>query len=131
MHHGLPSSHHGWGPEPWSEHTPMASGMWTPSEVTWPSCDNCTTMHHPSHVVSRPPSQWTWDLRVPTLFLFHLFPSYCMLILLCLLCSGCVHTSSHSQLRGQSYAPWCLAHIPVPFTLTAAIVTNTLQPLFQ
>src|SRR5882724_2497738 len=27
-------------------------------------------MCHPCHLVSQPLSRWTWDLRVPTLFLF-------------------------------------------------------------
>src|SRR5882724_3500514 len=32
----------------------MASGMWMPSEVMWPSCDDCTTTCHPGHLVGRP-----------------------------------------------------------------------------
>src|SRR5882724_4078539 len=64
---GLSQSHPKSQPEPWLECTPMASGMWTPSEVMWPSCDDHATMCHPGHLVSRPSSQKTWDLRVPTL----------------------------------------------------------------
>jgi len=75
-------------PEHSSECTPSALGMQIPSEIMWPSCDNHATMHHLGHLIGRPPSWWTWDLRVPTLFIFNLFPSYCMLILLWLLCSG-------------------------------------------
>src|SRR5882724_9628647 len=103
--------------------------MWRPSEVTWPSHDGHTTMHHPCHPIGRPVSLWTWDLRVPTLFIFTLFLSHCVLMLLCLLCSGPTHTCSHSQLRGQLYASLYPVHIPIPFTSmwTAAIVTDTLQ----
>src|SRR5882724_6727110 len=60
-------------PEPQLEHTPTASGMWSPSKVMWPSHDNHATMCHPHHFIGRPLSWWTWDLRVPTLFLFNLF----------------------------------------------------------
>jgi len=81
----LSPSHPKSQPEPWSECNPMALGMWMPSKVTWPSCDDCAITCHPGHIVGRPPSQWTWDLRVPTLFLFHLFSYYCMLTLLWLL----------------------------------------------
>ena len=69
-------------PEPWSECTPTALGTWIPPEITWPACDNHTTMRHSCHLISRPPSRRTWDLRVPTLFPFNLFLSYCMLMLL-------------------------------------------------
>src|SRR5882724_5768002 len=55
----------------------LSLGMWRPSEVMWPSHDDHATMCHLSHLIGRPPSWWIWDLRVPTLFLFHLFPSYC------------------------------------------------------
>jgi len=72
-----------------------------PSKITWPSHDNHATMHHPCHLVSRPLSWWTWDLRVPTLFIFNLFLSYCVLIPLWLLHSAHMHTCSHSQLGGQ------------------------------
>jgi len=61
---------HGKEPEPSSEHTPSASGMQQASNITWTSCDDCATMHYPCHLISRPLSQWTWDLRVPTLFIF-------------------------------------------------------------
>src|SRR5882724_6034924 len=44
--------------------------MLTPSEITWPSHDNCATTCHPCHLIGRPPSWLTWDLRVPTLFFF-------------------------------------------------------------
>src|SRR5882724_11962348 len=49
-----------WGPEHWSECTPSASGMQTPSEITWPSCDNHATTCHPSHLISRPPTWKSW-----------------------------------------------------------------------
>jgi len=67
-------------------------------------------MFHLSHLMGRPPSWWTWGLRVTTLFLFILFPSYCMLMLLILLCSSGMHTCPHSQLRGQLYAPLFPVH---------------------
>src|SRR5882724_11292049 len=78
----LSPSVHGQGPEHSSEHTPSALGMQRPSKIMWPSPDDHTTMCHPCHLIGRPPSQCTWDLRVPTLFLFNLFSSYCVLILL-------------------------------------------------
>ena len=49
---------------------PYSLGMWKLSEVTWPSHDDHTTMCHPCCPIGRPLSQWTWDLRVPTLFIF-------------------------------------------------------------
>ena len=54
------------GAKHWSECSPTASGMWTPSEVMWPSCDGHATMCHPHHLIDRPVSWWTCDLRVPT-----------------------------------------------------------------
>src|SRR5882724_11388023 len=86
-------------PELWSDSNPSASGMETPAGITWMGRDDCATMRHLRHLVSRPLSQWTWDLRVPTLFSFNLFLSYYMLILVQLLCSGPMHTYSHPQLR--------------------------------
>src|SRR5882724_10810158 len=59
----------------------IPSGMQQLSTITWSSCDNCATTRHPCRLVGRPTSQQSWDLRVPTLFLFNLFPSYCMLML--------------------------------------------------
>jgi len=130
---GLSPSHPNSWPEPWSECNPTALGMWTPSEVMCPSHDDCATMHHPGHLISRPPSWWTWDLRVPTLFLSNLFSSYCVLMLLWLLSSGCAHTCSHSLLRGQLYVPLCPVCIPVSFIpmQTAAAVTDTFWPPSQ
>src|SRR5882724_3677676 len=95
----------------------------------WPSCDKHATTHHPHHRVGRPISWWTWDLRVPTLFFVNLFLSHCVLILLCLLCSGPMCACFHSRLGGQLYAPLCPVHISVPFTSMqiAALVTDTLQ----
>ena len=86
-----------------------------------------------NHTPPMPPCQKTWVLRVPTLVLFHLFPSYCKLILLWLLCSHCACTCSHSQLGAQLYAPLCHVHTPISFLpmQTAAVVTDTLWPLSQ
>jgi len=115
-------------PEPWLEDTPTTLRIWRPSEVMWPSHDDHTTMHHPCHLISRPISWWTWGLRVPTLFIFTLFLCHCANASL-LLCSGPMHTCSHSQLRGQLYAPLYTVHIPVPFASmwTATLITDTLQ----
>jgi len=52
---------------------------WPPPEITWSSCDDHATM---SHLISRPSSQWTWDLKVPTLFLSNIFSFYGMLFFL-------------------------------------------------
>src|SRR5882724_682217 len=79
---GLSQPHLKSQPKPWSERTPTALGTWIPPEIMWPAHDNHTTMCHSCHLVSRPPSQRTWDLRVPTLFPFNLFLSYCVLMLL-------------------------------------------------
>src|SRR5882724_8617239 len=57
-------------PELWSDSSPSASGMQIPSGITWMAHENCTTTCHPCHLISRPLSQFTWDLRVPTLFSF-------------------------------------------------------------
>src|SRR5882724_13156689 len=57
---------HGQGQKHSSECTPSASGMQRPSEIMCPSCDDHATMHHPCHLVSRPPSWRTWELMVPT-----------------------------------------------------------------
>src|SRR5882724_12042877 len=51
----------------------------TPDHTPWSSCDDHTTM---CHLIGRPSSQQTWDLRVPTLFSSNLFLSYCVLMLL-------------------------------------------------
>src|SRR5882724_5290349 len=80
MHRGSLSSHLGLGPRHLSDHNPSDSGMQTPSEIMWTSCGNCTTMRHLCHLISRPLSWKAWVLRVPTLFIFNLFLSYCMLI---------------------------------------------------
>src|SRR5882724_9827245 len=58
---GLPHSHPKSRPTPWSECTLTALGTWTPPEITWPSHDNHTTMHHPhtlsaGHLAGRPGS---------------------------------------------------------------------------
>src|SRR5882724_5509679 len=49
--------------------------------IMWSSRDNHATMRHPCCLISRPTSWKSWDLGVPTLVLFNLFPSYCMLML--------------------------------------------------
>src|SRR5882724_4176534 len=49
-----------------SQNTPQRPWVaWPPPEITWASCDDCIITHH---LVSKPLSWWTWDLRVPTLF---------------------------------------------------------------
>src|SRR5882724_5011821 len=73
-------SHIQWYSQIPSQNAPPWPWMtWLPSEIMWSTCDNHATMHH---LISRPSSQWTWDLRVPTLFLSNLFSSYGMLMLL-------------------------------------------------
>src|SRR5882724_12998696 len=59
----------------------IPSGMQQLSTITWSSHDDRATTHHPRCLVGKPTSQQSWDLGVPTLFLFNLFPSYCMLML--------------------------------------------------
>ena len=61
----------------------------------------------------RPPHQQTWDLRVPTLIPFHLFPSYWRLTLHWLLHSCCMCTCYHSQLKDWLYAPLCPVHASI------------------
>src|SRR5882724_11380057 len=78
--------HLGLVPRHSSDNNPSASGMQTPSGITWPSCDDHATTCHLCHLIGRPPSWQTWDLRVPTLFSSNLFLSYCIPILLWLLC---------------------------------------------
>src|SRR5882724_3803523 len=51
----------GWNAPPWPGVT------WLLPEITWSSHDNHATT---CHLVSRLLSQWTRDLRVPTLFIF-------------------------------------------------------------
>src|SRR5882724_2128341 len=67
--------------------SPFGMGFTSPRhgaapKITWASHDNCATMRQPHRLVSRPPSRPSWDLRVPTLFLFNLFLYYYMLMLL-------------------------------------------------
>src|SRR5882724_2042972 len=92
----------------------------------WTAHEDCASTRHWHHLVSWSLSWWSWDLRVPTLFFSHLFLSYCMLILLWLLCRACMCTCCQSRLRGHLYVPWCPVHIPIPFTpmQTAALVTD-------
>src|SRR5882724_3697288 len=54
---GLILSHLMLWPEIWLEDTPMASGVWSPSEAMWPSHDNHTTTCHPHYLIGRPVSQ--------------------------------------------------------------------------
>src|SRR5882724_4573985 len=79
---GLILSHPKVQPKPWSEQIPMSLRMCKPSKITWTARDDHATTCHPGHLIGRPPSQQTWDLRVPTLFLCNLFLSYCILMLL-------------------------------------------------
>src|SRR5882724_556027 len=117
--------------EPWSDCTHMAWGMYEPSQIMCPSHDDRATTCHPHHLIRRSPSQQTWDLRVPTLCPSNLFLSYCMLMLLQLLCSGPKCAYPHSQLRAHLYAPLCPICIPDFSTSmqTAALVTDASQTL--
>jgi len=86
--------------------SPHSLRLWRPSKVMGPSCDNCTSICHPGYLVSGPLSWQTWDLRVSTLFLCYLSSSYCVLMILWLLCSCCVCTCSHSRLRDRLQLPY-------------------------
>src|SRR5882724_5865481 len=59
----------------------IPSRMQQLSMTMWSSRDDCATMRHPRCLIGKPTSWQSWDLGVPTLFLFNLFPSYCMLML--------------------------------------------------
>src|SRR5882724_7213574 len=63
----------------WSDSSPSASGIQIPSGIMWTAHDNHATMRHPHHLVGWSLSWRTWFLRVPTLFSFNLFLSYCVL----------------------------------------------------
>ena len=89
-------SHPNLWPKPQLELPATSSETYQPSKIMWSSHDNHTIMHHPCHLVGQPLSQWTWALRVPTLLLCNLFLSYCILMLLFLLCSGPLLTCAHS-----------------------------------
>jgi len=56
--------------------TPLASGMQTPSEITWTSYDNHATTCHLCHLIGRPGTEGPNPLFLPNLFL-----SYCVLML--------------------------------------------------
>src|SRR5882724_5461913 len=101
--------------------------------ITWPSRDDHATTRHLRHLIGRSPSQWTWALRVPTLVPLNLFLSYCMLMLLWLLCSHLPRLYAHSRLRPHLYVPLCPIRIPLPSTSmrTAALVTNARRSPFR
>ena len=99
--------------------------------VTWPSHDNHATTCHQHHLVGRPPSQQTWDLRVPTLFLSNQFPADCIIIILCLLHSGPMHTCSHFRLRGRLYVPLFPVCIPISSTPMQTAALQWLKKLSQ
>src|SRR5882724_4249268 len=49
-----------------SQNTPQRPWVtWLPPKITWASCDDHIIMHH---LIGKPLSWKTWDLRVPTLF---------------------------------------------------------------
>src|SRR5882724_5904330 len=118
--------------------SPFGIGLTSPRhgaapKIMWASHDNHATMHQPRCLIGRPPSRPSWDLRVPTLFLFNLFLYYYMLMLLSLLRSDRMGACSHSRLGDQMYAPLSPVRIPIPFssTWTAAPVTDTFRSLFR
>jgi len=101
------------GLEHWSECTPQpwdADTFWDHVAIMWWSCNHVPP--GPPHC--RPPIWQTWDLRVPTLFLSNIFPSYCCYASLSA-SQCCALTCSHSQLGGWLYAP-VSCYIPVLFT---------------
>src|SRR5882724_13376686 len=56
--------------EPQSAQPHIPSRMQQLSTITWSSCDDRATTRHPHHLIGRPTSWQSWDLGVPTLFLF-------------------------------------------------------------
>src|SRR5882672_6883703 len=84
--------------------TPTSQRLLTLDLVTWSSHDNCTTMRHGGCLVSHPPCQKTWALRVPTLVSY-----YSGLIYIIdspfRLQDWWIHMLSHSQIRCWLYAP--------------------------
>jgi len=56
--------------KPQSEQPSMASETEWPSKIMWSSHDNHATTLHLCHLIGRPASQQTWDLRVPTPLFF-------------------------------------------------------------
>src|SRR5882724_10881291 len=134
MHRGFPLSHLGLGPRHSSGCTPLASGMQTPSGITWTSHDNHATTCHLCNLISRSLSWQAWDLRVPPNPLY--FQS--ISILLCantsFLALQWVYVCLFSFLNQRPIvcAPVPCSH-PIPFTSmqTAMLVTDTLWPPSQ
>ena len=122
---GLPYHIPGHGQNPPQNEIPMFQRLGALYLVTWPSHDDCATTYLAGHLVGGPAP---WEF-----ILFHLFLSYCKLMLLWLLHSGCIHTYSHSQLGDWMYVLLCHVHALMSLLpmWTAAVVTDTLQPLFQ
>jgi len=111
-----PHSHPKPRPKPQLEQTShKLQGCQQPSNITWPSHDDCATMCYLHHLVGRPPSRrpGTWEFQ--TLFLFNLFLSYGMLMLFLLLRSCLMHLYAHSWLRAWLYAPLYPVLIPTSF----------------
>ena len=102
----VPLSHPRLWPEPELDHILMAQGIQAPFMVTWPSCDDFTTTHHPGHLFSCP---GTWGFQ-PSFSLY--LWSYCVLTLLLLLCSCCICNCYHSQLR-HGYMHPCFMFVPL------------------
>src|SRR5882724_5727650 len=54
---------------------------WVPYSVTWPSCDEHTTMHLSGCLISMPTCWKAWDLGVPTLIFIYLCPYFRLMLL--------------------------------------------------
>src|SRR5882724_9818757 len=106
---GLSQSHPKSWPKPWSECTPTALGMWIPPEITWPARDNHATTCHSCHLVGRPPSRRTWDMRLASASLCS-FPTWSLFVCTPVSCSHPrlfhPHVDSHPSYR---YSP-----VPIP-----------------
>src|SRR5882724_11512563 len=83
----------------------------------WTACDDRTSTCHWCHLIGRSPSWWTWDLRVPTLFLF----PYIFIIL---------HADiSLAALQGSyTYLLLILTRRPIVCTLVPCLHPHPLHP---
>jgi len=115
-------------PEPWLGCVPMDQRIQAPSKVTLPSCDDCTTMCHPGHLISGP-GAWGFQLS----FLGNLFSillhANAYLIALQQLCP---YLLSPLTWRLIVCTPVSCSYPCLPHPMwKAAIVTDTLQPPSQ
>src|SRR5882672_2391680 len=72
--------------------------------VTWSSCDNRATTRHGGRLISHPPHQQTWALRVPTLVSCYFGLIY-FIDTPFRLQDWWIRTLPHSRIRCRLYAP--------------------------